>query len=248
MNTPWGSIHNVEAYERGIAFVSTGSHGGVRVAPSYAKKHLSPLAIDCGLYWGSDNYLYYEEDSKWAIVAWELPHLWHKFFAHPYDKTAAQQRDYLAGTLARWHPKYAIQVGIIDLQNPPDTFCRGNHDSGQPLTGKPIIAVNGGTSIVCDMCGETIIDNVTIPLPFTRVRARYRGDDHLGTVLPLISRYAWASTFHFGFDGGLPTQVEVTEHVERCVSRGYTNVPVAWDFGGIYFENADQLIESKSDV
>jgi len=245
MSTPWGRIQNVEAFERGIAFVSTGSHGGARVAPSYAKKHLSPLAIELATRsGGSDTYLYYEEDSQWAIVAWELPHLWPKFFSSSPDKTAAEQKDYLAGTLAHWEPKYAIHAGIIDLQNPPEIFCHGNHDSGQPLTGKPIISANGSNSIVCDLCGETIIDNVSIPLSFTRVTAKFRGKELVGTTLPVNSRYAWAGTWHFGWNSdNLPPQADVDIHVENCKKRNTVlDIPVAWDFGRIYFERADQLL------
>ena len=246
MSTPWGRIQQVDVYERGIAFVHTGSHGGVRVSPSYAKKHLSPLAIERGTRWGgSDTYLYYEEDCQWAIVAWELPHLWDKFFSYAHEKTAVQQREFLAGTLAHWEPEYAIQMGIIDLQNPPEIFCHGNHDSGQPLTGKPIVSVNGSKSIVCDICGETILDNVSTPLPFTRVTAKFRGTEHVGTTLPVNSRYAWAGTWHFGWESdNLPTQVAVDIHVENCKARSTVlEIPVAWDFGEIYFERADQLLE-----
>lgn len=105
MSSPWGKIDHVTIWERGISFVGTPSHGGVRVAKGYAERKLSAecrsRAIDSGAY------LFFEEDCDYALPLWELPHLWAK---------ANVTRESLLSSLSAYNPGYLIARGVVPLE------------------------------------------------------------------------------------------------------------------------------------
>lgn len=124
MSCPWGSIQNTEHFERGISFVSTASHGGLRISRKYADDHLSKLAIQFATSM-DDNYLWYEEDCDYAIPMYELDYLWGVMFQH--DKknvTYNQRKSSLEDTVKYWNPIYAVKKGIITQSG--ENFCCKN--------------------------------------------------------------------------------------------------------------------------
>lgn len=71
-NSPWGIIDNVDYIADGIDFVSTPSHGGLRLskdAITLLSEHARGSSKKVG------EYYFFEEDCDWALVAFELPHL-----------------------------------------------------------------------------------------------------------------------------------------------------------------------------
>jgi hypothetical protein len=71
--TPWGIADFSEQLTRGVVSYVTPGHGGLRVAPGWAAKHLTPMARAlgdkyAGAYW-------YEEDCACALVFFEFPEL-----------------------------------------------------------------------------------------------------------------------------------------------------------------------------
>lgn len=69
--TPWGKAQDVRTIERGVAWVGTASHGGLRVAEGVAKKKLSAAARACAEH--SNGYFWFEEDCLHAIAFYEQP-------------------------------------------------------------------------------------------------------------------------------------------------------------------------------
>lgn len=105
MSSPWGRIDHVVPYCRGVASVSTPSHGGIRVSKGFAEKHLSEAARKRGKVHGG--YLYYEEDCDYAIPMLELPHLWEKAFG-----SSQNVEKMLMSSLSVWNPEYLLERGI----------------------------------------------------------------------------------------------------------------------------------------
>lgn len=95
--SPWGKIDHVETIAPGIQFCGTPSHGGyflsdernAQVHPAWRSKWASSPSLDN----------WYEEDCRWAIVAFHFP----EFF------TGAQYEASVA-TLKNWHPDEWEQV------------------------------------------------------------------------------------------------------------------------------------------
>ena len=69
--SPWGDVDSCEEIVPGVFNVFTPSHGGYMVRKNIALRHLSFAARSKGTVWG--NFLTYEEDCRWAILAWERP-------------------------------------------------------------------------------------------------------------------------------------------------------------------------------
>lgn len=101
MFTPWGMAQNVERYARGLNQVSTASHGGFMVGKGFANKWMSTEAIAQGMKYG--NYLCYEEDCQWAIVAYELPQFWSAMYPKTENSLILH---HIRKSLEQWNPKY----------------------------------------------------------------------------------------------------------------------------------------------
>jgi hypothetical protein len=117
MNTPWGKVQRTDKYERGFFFVSTTGHGGYMVAEGYARRHLSPSAINRGTFY--NGYYCYEEDCNWMIPVFERPHLWTEIFKYEPEIIPGA---YLLQNLSRWHPYYLIERGITPEENAFDSY------------------------------------------------------------------------------------------------------------------------------
>ena len=73
-SSPWGQIDHVEKVFCGVSFVSTPSHGGLRISRSWAEKNLTKEALAEASDW-DNNYFWYEEDCDWAIPVFEHPEI-----------------------------------------------------------------------------------------------------------------------------------------------------------------------------
>lgn len=77
MHTPWGKSQQIDKIVKGLAFVSTASHGGYRVSSGLALQRIDhelirKWAIPMG------NYYYFEEDCAWSVVAMSMPEYFNK--------------------------------------------------------------------------------------------------------------------------------------------------------------------------
>lgn len=112
-SSPWGRIQHTQHIMPGWRSVSTAGHGGYMLTKRFAEDHLCPAAIRRAHRFL--NWLCYEEDCDWAIVAWELPRYWDRVFAESsqkYRDNPEVQRAYLLQSLSRWHPDYLIAKGV----------------------------------------------------------------------------------------------------------------------------------------
>jgi len=119
MFTPWGLSQHVEQFARGLCSVSTAGHGGYMVGKGFAMKHLSPEAQAQGMEYG--NYLAYEEDCLWAVVAYELPKYWPVMFPKCSDPVILKAS--IVRSLERWVPEYLNAVTENDLLIRGNTKC-----------------------------------------------------------------------------------------------------------------------------
>lgn len=107
MMTPWGRADSQKELLPHIYSVSTPSHGGIMIAKSEAKVRLSPAAQKHGWSWG--NWLCYEEDCEWAIVAWEVPGIWPNFFC----RFEGDVKEYILQTLSSWNADFLLEIGVV---------------------------------------------------------------------------------------------------------------------------------------
>lgn len=74
--------------------------------------------------------------------------------------------------------------------------------------------------------------------------------DHRGTVIARDDPRAWAGTIAFPGPGA-PTQKAVREHLAKLDAMGVSvmdKIPVAWDFGKVYWESAEALYAAPAEV
>lgn len=98
MHTPWGESDYTRRLARGVVEVTTPGHGGIGVTPLAAQR-LTPEARALAEQYGGR--YWYEEDCKWAIVAYELPEL----FPDVEPGRALE-------VVSRWHAEYLLVRGI----------------------------------------------------------------------------------------------------------------------------------------
>lgn len=65
IQTPWGNSQNIEKISRGLEFVDTSEHGGIKVSDELNKK--IPLWAKEGTYCKRGLTGWYEEDCDWCI-------------------------------------------------------------------------------------------------------------------------------------------------------------------------------------
>jgi hypothetical protein len=106
--TPWGPSDRVDRIDGDdIIWVSTPGHGGLGIRPEIAKVRLSPEAIAKGIH--QYGWLWYEEDCRWAIPAYELPHVGNAIHADP---------AYVFKCISTWDADYFLARGVT-----PDPHC-----------------------------------------------------------------------------------------------------------------------------
>jgi len=71
-SSPWGLVQSITPVCKGIAFVSTSSHGGYRVAQGLAQAKFSPQELAVAAI-RQGNYYYFEEDCAWCLVCLTFP-------------------------------------------------------------------------------------------------------------------------------------------------------------------------------
>lgn len=117
MQTPWGKSDSIIKIERGVSWVRTPSHGGLAITRMAAVSLLSQEARAQAERYGS--YLFFEEDSAYAIAFYEHPE-WYRAI-NPTDSDADQKiraasddeirATFLPG-LSRYHADYLLARGI----------------------------------------------------------------------------------------------------------------------------------------
>jgi hypothetical protein len=110
MQTLWGTAQSKTEIAPHAYWVSTAGHGGVMIAEATARKELTPEAYRRGDVYG--NYLCYEEDCLWAIVAFEKPtwFMMNKVFLR--SASAKEIQNDAWKTLSAWNADYLIERGI----------------------------------------------------------------------------------------------------------------------------------------
>jgi hypothetical protein len=112
MNSPWGQIDHTHPVTRGVAWVGTPGHGGLRVSRGFAEVHLTPQARAKGIEQGG--YYWFEEDCRYAVACWELLWLFPAIVGnalHP-PASALQWRNNLYPVISRYDPDYFLARGI----------------------------------------------------------------------------------------------------------------------------------------
>jgi hypothetical protein len=67
--------------------------------------------------------------------------------------------------------------------------------------------------------------------------------DHRGTVIAMEDPRAWEGTYFWPSRRHKPRLAAIVEHVQWCLATGLlvNVVPVAWDFGNVYWEKTSNL-------
>lgn len=108
MRTPWGESDHTQIIARGAGIVDTPSHGGIYVTRAFVDEHnISADALKEAVYM-NDRY-FFEEDCAYAVIMWELPHLWSVLFPR---KTADEVKDMLLRSLSSWNLPYLKARGV----------------------------------------------------------------------------------------------------------------------------------------
>lgn len=102
MHTPWGKSHTKTKLAPGIYWVSTASHGGAMLSLKAAQQLSEPArkaGIPCG------NYLAYEEDCAFHVLAWEMPELFNV------PGSSVPSREVSRRALSLYQPEYLLAKG-----------------------------------------------------------------------------------------------------------------------------------------
>ena len=189
MYTPWGRAQNVEILDRdGIVWVSTASHGGLRISKICAlAKNITQAAIAQSI--ETDEHFWFEEDCAWAVIAWELKYLWNYFFKYMAIKNdESAQMDYLLKSITYWYPTYALIRGLIDLDNLPADriFCPGTPKNRYcpeaRLIAKHRSDDNAVIEVVCAECGRSFWSSQSAEGMGSPQRVRAYNTTHRGDI------------------------------------------------------------------
>jgi len=113
--TPWGDLDDdPELFVDGVSFVTTPSHGGLKISIEFAEKHMSDAAIRRGVLLNGN--LFYEEDCAWAIAVFDLPEYWFDMvksgFPYHFDDVEALDKA-LKDILRTTYPDYLAETGMM---------------------------------------------------------------------------------------------------------------------------------------
>jgi hypothetical protein len=119
-SSPWGTIQHSTQIAPGLRLVSTASHGGLLLTGKAATRlQISPAALALGSFGGTD--YGFEEDIDWAILAWEIPQLWDRLFAHAGADIRGDPRTYLWTALSAYRPDFLRCHGV---EPEPEAYAR----------------------------------------------------------------------------------------------------------------------------
>ena len=114
--TPWGQAQTEYKIVPGVSWFSTAGHGGMRVAPSVARKMLSPAAIKHGEVWGGA--FWYEEDVAYSIPFLENPE-WDHIAARKMGSRVGRPEEH-ERTIRQYFPRYfQMREEGFRLPDPP---------------------------------------------------------------------------------------------------------------------------------
>lgn len=101
-STPWGRADTSYSLTRGVTWYNTPGHGGLGVAPGWAKQNLSPQAQALGerLY----GKLWYEEDCQCDLVFFEHPALILPIQSS--NRTEQDVLDHAEKSIRAYYPQY----------------------------------------------------------------------------------------------------------------------------------------------
>lgn len=111
--SPWGGIQHSAIIAKGLKQVVTAGHGGFMVTQNFAKKYLSDACIKLGEVYG--NYLCYEEDCEWAILAYDIVDVFGDKMKRE-DVSLEEYKQSLIKTLSSYFPNYLIEKGVTPLE------------------------------------------------------------------------------------------------------------------------------------
>jgi len=112
-STPWGIAHSIKQHFRGVATVSTSTHGGLMVSDSFGFKHLSEEARKVAEKY--NGYFCFEEDTEALLAMYDLKEYRceiAKDFPLLACKTADELEEWLIDSLSGSHPIYLMSVGV----------------------------------------------------------------------------------------------------------------------------------------
>ena len=109
-SSPWGIVQHARALVRGVTEVSTAGHGGLRVAPGWARKNLSEAAIDCAMPWGA--YLWFEEDCLASLVHLESEAVRGAVTAGHPTMTPDGLKEYALKSALAYNVDYCLKAGV----------------------------------------------------------------------------------------------------------------------------------------
>lgn len=103
--SPWGEIQYVSKTDtRGISFVSTAGHGGLRLSKGFAEKNLSKKILGISIFYGG--YYFFEED-----CAWEVPAFFNSTIFNALNKIMVKlDHNFLKETVQKWYPEFMGSV------------------------------------------------------------------------------------------------------------------------------------------
>lgn len=107
--SPWGGIQHSSIIARGLKAVSTAGHGGYMVTQKFADKYLSEACKKRALEYS--NYLCYEEDCDYAILAYDLLDTFGERMKSE-KSTMEEYKNSLIESLSYYNPEYLIEIGV----------------------------------------------------------------------------------------------------------------------------------------
>jgi len=104
--SPWGTIQSVEHITRGVSFVHTAGHGGIRITDKALKEYACDydyLFKNKALQMGS--YLFFEEDCDAQVLLFDCPRLL-KLWCQLNNRDENVAFEQLKNHVKNWHPDY----------------------------------------------------------------------------------------------------------------------------------------------
>ena len=111
--SPWGGIQHSSVIARGLKAVSTAGHGGYMVTQKFADKYLSNACKKRALEYS--NYLCYEEDCDYAILAYDLLDTFGEKMKSE-KITLEEYKTSLLESLSYYNPEYLMEIGVKPLE------------------------------------------------------------------------------------------------------------------------------------
>jgi hypothetical protein len=112
-STPWGTSQSIHNHARGIATVSTASHGGLMISNGVAQNQLSEEARNLAMVYGG--YHCYEEDDMYFVPLMDSDFIRNAVspaIASLAGKSEAEVEQYLVDSISVSNPAFLIKIGV----------------------------------------------------------------------------------------------------------------------------------------